>query len=273
VIRELEIGDLAGCLDMAVSRDWGAEEHKWRLLFDVGTVFGYVEDHAVVGTLVSTSYEPGVVALSMMLVAESYERRGIGRALLSHALDHAGAGAVVYLSATPMGQPLYERLGFVKLLDETLHVGAWAAGHATGTTREATPDDLTAIAALDTAVFGADRFELVRRLPSFDERLRVIWRAGSVVGYGGAWMNIDTTYIGPVIAESFDDTCALIDDLAGPAPGRVRIDLTHDRAELRDWVTKRGLEPIADTWVMVHEGRTLPGDRARLWAPVMQALG
>jgi hypothetical protein len=94
-----------------------------------------------------------------------------------------------------------------------------------------------------------------------------------VVAYGGAWLNIDTTYIGPIVAASLEDAQALIEDLAAPAHGPVRIDLTHDRAELREWVTERGLEPIGDTWIMVHEGRTLPGDRARLWAPVMQALG
>ena len=122
-------------------------------------------------------------------------------------------------------------------------------------------------------MFGADRFHLVRRLPGFMERMRVIWRGGTVAGFGGAWLNIDTTYIGPIVAETLEDAQALIEDLAAPAPGPVRIDLTHDRAELRDWVIERGLAPVADTWIMVHEGRTLPGDRARLWAPVMQALG
>src|SRR5205814_7859281 len=112
---------------------------------------------------------------------------------------------------------------FAKLADETIHVGPWAAGHETGLTREATPDDLTAIAALDTAVFGADRFDLVRRLPAFGDRLRVIWRAGEIVGYGGAWLNIDTTYIGPVIASSLEDAQALIEDLAAHAPGPARI--------------------------------------------------
>jgi hypothetical protein len=241
-------------------------------LFEVGTVLGFFDEDGLVGTVVSTRYEPGVVALSMMLVASRREREGIGRQLLSEALERAGAGAVVYLSATPNGQPLYEKLGFLKLFDETIHVGAWAAGHSSGLTRAATPDDLPAIAALDTAVFGADRFELMRRLPAFSERLRVIWRGGAVVGFGGAWQNIDTTYIGPVVAESVEDAQALIEDLAGPAHGPVRIDLTHDRTELREWVVERGLAAFSDTWVMVHEGRTLPGDRARLWAPVMQAL-
>ena len=95
-------------------------------------MLGFVDDEGLVGTVVATRYEPSVVALSMMLVAERRERQGIGRQLLSEALERAGAGAVVYLSATPFGQPLYERLGFAHLVDETIHVGPWAAGHSSG---------------------------------------------------------------------------------------------------------------------------------------------
>lgn len=227
----------------------------------------------LVATLVLTRYEPGVVSLSMMLVAKRRERQGLGQRLLSHALERAGADAVVYLSATPNGQPLYRKLGFEKLEDVTTHSGAFAAGHESGLTRPATPADLAAIAALDTAVFGADRGYLMARLPSFAEQTRVIWRGGAIVGFGGAWRNVDETYIGPLLADSLTDAQALIEDLAGSVAGPVRIDLSHERAELREWVTERGLAGRNDTWNMVHEGRTLPGDRARLWAPVMQALG
>ena len=51
----------------------------------------------------------------MMLVEEPHRCRGIGRALMVHALDRLDSAGVrtVRLDATPVGRPLYESLGFV----------------------------------------------------------------------------------------------------------------------------------------------------------------
>ena len=110
-IRRLTIDDLTGCLELAANRDWPREEHKWRLLFDVGEVYGIVEPGAgVVATTIVTRYGGGA-AISMVLVAARHERKGLGGRLMRHALERSGDGAVM-LYATEFGRPLYERLGF-----------------------------------------------------------------------------------------------------------------------------------------------------------------
>jgi hypothetical protein len=62
-VRRLTLDDLPGCLDLAADREWPREEHKWRLLFEVGDVLGIVETgEAVVGTTVITRYDPVLYA-------------------------------------------------------------------------------------------------------------------------------------------------------------------------------------------------------------------
>ena len=94
-IRRLSRADLAACVELTVDRDWPPEPDKWRLLFAVGEVYG-VDDPAggLAGTVVLTRYGRGLAAVGMMVVASRHSRRGLGRRLLSFALEQAD-GAVI----------------------------------------------------------------------------------------------------------------------------------------------------------------------------------
>ena len=67
-----------------------------------------------VGTVMTSRFGP-VAWVAMMLVEERFRGRGIGRALMVHALSDLDARAIrsVRLDATPLGRPLYESLGFI----------------------------------------------------------------------------------------------------------------------------------------------------------------
>lgn len=281
-IQPLTIADLPGCLALARDRDWLPEERKWRLLFDLGTVYG-TRDPAgeLAGVTVLTRYGAGFAVIGMMLVATRYGGRGLGRALLTRALADAG-GATVFLHATPIGRPLYEKLGFVPAGVSHTHLGAFRADGparpaipavAPGRSRSAGPGDLMAIRRLDAEAYGTDRAHLVRRLPGFTDQLRVTERLGVITGYAGGYRSVRYTSIGPVIAETVDDAKTLIADVAGAIDGPVRIDLGDRHQQLREWAAGHGLEPGVSSAAMVLGGRPLPGDRARCFAPVMRALG
>jgi GNAT superfamily N-acetyltransferase len=276
-VGRLTAADLPACLALALDRDWGAEAHKWRLLFEVGEVFGMQDDAGdLVATVVLTRYPPGAAVISMVLVATRLERRGIATRLMTHVLDHAGPGPV-YLYATEHGRPLYEKVGFAAVDGMTTYVGRLEpAGAATAppVSRPALAEDLPAILALDAVAFGADRSDLVARLPIFAEQVRVLERDGRITGYAGAWRNVDTVVIGPVIADDVADAQALIAELAAGVPrDRIRLDVEHRHDELRAWLTDRGVPAVFDTSLMVRGARELPGNRRRLFLPVMQALG
>jgi GNAT superfamily N-acetyltransferase len=273
LVQPLSLDDLPGCLALARDRGLLPEERLWRLLFAVGTVYGLrAGEGGLAGAVVLTRYGRELAALGMLLVAARCGGQGLGRRLMTHALAEAG-DATVFLHATEIARPLCAKLGFVPAGTTHTHAGEFASpGGATGS-RPAEQGDLPAIRELDARCHGADRACLVRFLPGFTEHLRVVGRHGFVTGYAGGWRNAGHVVIGPVIAGSADDARTLVADIAGAVAGPVRLDLGGRHPQVREWATGHGLAPRASSAVMVRGGRSLPGDRARWFAPVMQALG
>lgn len=281
-IERLRPDDLAACLALAEDREWLPEAHKWRLLFDVGTVYG-LRDGAgeLIGTTVLTRYGSGLAAISMVLVASRYGRRGLGRRLMSHVLGEAG-GATVFLNATPLGRPLYETLGFVQIGTTHTHVGVLEpaapagkgdAAYDDAASDDAVPGDLAGMFRLDAEVTGADRGHVLRRLPDFADRIRVVRRRGTVSGFAATWRNVDNVVVGPVIARDEADARTLIGDIAATVDGPVRLDLDGRHPALREWAAGRGVPEHGSTTVMAYGASALPGDRDRWFVPLMQALG
>jgi GNAT superfamily N-acetyltransferase len=279
VIERLTLEHLPGCLDLASDRDWSREEGAWRLLFDIGDVVGIVEpDGSVVGTAAVARVPPSA-ALSMVLVAERRERRGLGGALVRAALERAGNGRM-YLFATEYGRPLYERLGFEITGSVTTHAGRWHRGpddaarparDANSGSRPARDDDWDAIAALDAAVVGVDRRNVIERLDAFASEVRVVERDGRIVGYGARWSRAESVQIGPIIAPDLATARILIADLAVPdAP--LRLDVNGPHRQLMTWVQSHGLAPYPPSARMDY-GPPPPRDETRLFAAFMQPLG
>ncbi|MEV7009062.1 GNAT family N-acetyltransferase [Streptosporangium sp. NPDC051022] len=271
-IRELTPGDLEACLEVAADRGWDREERKWRFLLECGRGYGLVDSGGeLLATAVLTRYGTRTAAISMVLVASRYARRGLGRRLVGHVAERAG-GATVFLNATEMGRPLYERLGFRVTSAVTMHLGTFT-GKPSERSRPAVPRDLMATADLDAEVVGADRAALLVRYAGFAEQIRVIDDGGRVTGYAGMWRNVHNTVIGPVIAANLADARALIADLAAQAGGPVRVEVEKRRTGLAGWLEGHGVTATMRTSDMVLGGGPLPGDRSRFFAPVMSALG
>jgi GNAT superfamily N-acetyltransferase len=272
-ISRLAYEDLDACLELAADREWQPEWRKWALLFEVGEVYA-IRDPAggLAGSVTLTRYGPDLAIVSMMLVASRFGGRGLGRRLMTHVLAQAG-DATVFLYATPLGRPLYEKLGFRSISTVTTSVGRFTAPAAAGGTRPAQERDLDAILALDAAANGVDRSELLTGYFRLAEQLRVLERHGAVRAYAAAAGNVDTVVVGPLIAPDLDAARALISDVAGAIDAPVRLDLDQRHDGLLEWAEQRGVAPRFDTALMVHGDRELPGARERLVLPVMQALG
>ena len=268
-IRTLTLADLPACLALAADRDWQPEAHKWRLLIEGGEAFGIDDEDGggLAGSVVLTRYGDALAAVGMMLVAARREGRGLGRRLMTHLLDRAG-DATVFLTATPLGRPLYEKLAFRPIGTVTSHTGRFAGGPA-GVSRPAVPADLPAILALDAEAYGGDRSGLLRRYLAQAERVRVVERDGRVAAYGAALRNTVTTSLGPVIGGD----AGLLADLAAGHDRVVRVDLDHRFGDLIAFARGAGLEPGNSVTLMVRGAPALPGDRARVTAPMMMAVG
>ncbi|MFD0538306.1 GNAT family N-acetyltransferase [Actinomadura luteofluorescens] len=183
--RRLGIDDLAACQRLAEDRDWGREDRKWRFLFSVGDVYGIDDGEGELAAVtVSTPYGRDVAAISMVLVAKRYERRGLGGRIMRHAMDNTETKSFC-LTATEYGRPLYERLGYRSVGLCTTYTGTGEGPTGRGVSVPAEADDMPAVHALDTEVFGADRSRLVDGLPSFCETFHVVRDESGLQGFRG----------------------------------------------------------------------------------------
>ncbi|MFE2755902.1 GNAT family N-acetyltransferase [Actinosynnema sp. NPDC059335] len=258
-MRVLTPDDLPACVRLASDRGWPEEPAKWAFLLRVGTGFGLFEGDELIGTTIVTRFGDAHAAVSMVLVASAHGGRGWGRRLVGHALEFAGT-PVVSLHATSFGKPLYEKLGFRSVGRVTAHVGEFR-GAAPGTSRPLAEADRARVVAVDAEVFGADRSGMWEELFGFAERVRV-----ADDGFAAAWRNGDVTMVGPVVASSAARAAELVADLAS---GVVRVDVRDPW--LGAWLARHGV-PARFTVDLMVRGE-FGGDRARLFAPVMQALG
>jgi GNAT superfamily N-acetyltransferase len=275
-IRRLGPEDHKHCVALSLDRGWSPEEAKWALLLEETEAFGVgAPDGGLAGAVVLARYAPDLASVGMMLVAGRYARRGLGRALMTHLLAEAG-NATVTLFATDAGKPLYSQLGFRAVRTNASFVGGFrqAARPARGAggSRPATDADMRAILGFDKAAFGGDRGYLLRRLPAFAERMRVLETADGITGYAAAWRNGNVAVIGPVVAASAAAARRLITDLVAEVRGPVRLDLDPDRPELPEWALNRGLEPVSRTTVMAHGAWPRRGEHRRLFTPISVAL-
>src|SRR5690606_32161796 len=101
-----------------------------------------------------------VAWISMMLVEESLRGRGIGRALMEQALMHVDASGIptVRLDATPLGRPLYEKLGFRADFPLVRYAGI---PDDPGAAEGILPVSVSSASALDQRVTGTNRRQLL----------------------------------------------------------------------------------------------------------------
>ncbi|MCP4512974.1 MAG: GNAT family N-acetyltransferase, partial [Fuerstiella sp.] len=124
VVRAMREDDLADADRLRAVAGWNQMPADWlRILrYQPDGCFVATISDAVVGTVTTTSYphhvaigEPVPLAwIGMMLVHPDQRRKGIASALMRRSVDYLNESGVqcIKLDATPVGEPVYARLGF-----------------------------------------------------------------------------------------------------------------------------------------------------------------
>jgi hypothetical protein len=153
---------------------------------------------------------------------------------------------VIKLDATPAGQPVYQKLGFVAEFGLLRMTGDKLAGFA----REREPAelrrmqsvDLPEVVSLDASVMGTDRPELIQRL--FQENPEASWIIRNKDGLAGAALVRRGTrfnHIGPVQATSLTDAKVIISRLVDQLRAEsIVLDVVASQQELVDWLLAAG---------------------------------
>jgi hypothetical protein len=204
----------------------------------------------------------------MVLVEESLRGQGIGKALVSHALEFLDRSDIrtVRLDATPLGLPLYEKLGFVPEYRLDRYRGQLPGAQVPSSARSLAADSIDGILALDRAVTGTDRGKMLRRLVAErPETLRVVQRGDRIDGFLMARPGSVAVQIGPCIADA-ESGVALLEEAWRTCAGRaVFVDIPTDHAEAQALAQAAGLS-VQRHLMRMRRGEKLVEQRASLWA-------
>ena len=252
---------------------WPHRLEDWQMALAISEGFAAVDgDGTVAGTILLTPYGEDCATINMVIVDEAMRGRGLGRRLMDAALTRAGERSL-RLTATAEGLPLYRKLGFVETGTVVQHQGIVGPVAAPDHTEAATPADITAIAELDRAAYGADRRNLIAELDRRGQ-FAVIRRDGRVSAFAALRAFGRGEVVGPVVAPELADAPALIAHFASRRTGAfLRVDTTEETG-LGPRLTELGLAHVGGGIAMARPddiGRGAPG--VTTFALVNQAFG
>jgi GNAT superfamily N-acetyltransferase len=275
-IRPFTPADLPHGLRLSRQAGWNQTEADWRRVVELQPdgAFVAIAEGRPVATLACALY--GEVAwIAMMLVEEAFRGRGIGRALMTRALAFVEASGVptARLDATPLGQPLYESLGFVP--EYTL------ARHGGRPSESATPSpgppldhaSPAGLHAFDRHTAGYDRGRLLDRLMAeFPEAVRVARTDDEVRGYALSRPGFHASQVGPCLADNDSGADLLHDALSRHAGRPVFVDIPTDHDAALAVAASRGLAIQRDL-LRMYRGAPIAEHHAGIWAIAGPELG
>jgi len=260
-IRTMTHDDVPMGMRLKEQAGWNQLPADWHRFIDLEPTGCFVanSDGDDIGTVTTCTFE-SVAWIAMMLVDESMRGRGIGRALMQHALDYLdGRGiASIRLDATPLGRPLYEKLGFVAQFEITRFAGAPLGGKPARLQHSF--DD--GMYALDRHATATERGKLLRRLIADEpDTVRTIPGEGYLLSRPGS----KATQIGPCIAQPAYGRTLLDDAMSRFAGQSVIIDVPAGNAAAVNRTRAAGLQPTR-TLMRMTRGNMIDEHIDQLWA-------
>jgi ribosomal protein S18 acetylase RimI-like enzyme len=190
---------------------WNQTAADWYRFLDASPAGCFVaeEDARVRGTAATISYENRFAWIGMVLVDSEYRKQGIGTQLLKKTIKYLDQRKIptMKLDATPQGQPLYRKLGFVTENE----IERWILKRPRNTIASIgsscqlslTEVQLEPILKFDQEVFGADRSFLLRSLRDRSPDLAMgVWSDGFPQGYVFGRSGLFADHLGPWMAKS-----------------------------------------------------------------------
>lgn len=280
--RSLGSADIASAMALSAEAGWNQVAADWRIFIENGCALAIANsDGELVATAAILPHGGRFAWISMVLVAAPYRRRGFATWLLRHCVATLLAqGLTPVLDATDTGRPLYLSFGFADCwgLHRMVARAELAVDSATTTcgitVRPLMPQDWARIVAYDTAIFGAEREKLLRRLAyRLPVAAHVAEHAGEIAGFllgrDGRAMN----QLGPLAADSENIARALLGHALASLPAPVVIDLPDRHANLRAWLIGMGFSAERPLTRMVRGQSIAFDDTSRLFAIAGPELG
>jgi len=273
-IRPLTIDDLPFGHRLSTAAGWNQLLADWAraVALDSSASFIGTLDGIDVGTVTAVAFD-SIAWVGLMLVEPQARGKGVGRALMERVLDVLDGRRVrsIRLDATPLGQPLYETLGFREDFPLHRYTGTPSHPHRTNTIGqdlrivEATSADMPRIADLDEQVTATRRRMLLERL-RLERPIggRIALRGDCLAGFVLERSGRLGTLVGPCCGDSEAGAALLATSLESLIGTPVLADIPDAHHEARSLVTRHGLEAVRPLTRMTR-GEPVREDVARMW--------
>jgi GNAT superfamily N-acetyltransferase len=247
-IRLMTPADVPFGMRLKEQAGWNQTAADWQRFLDLEPdgCFLALWDGAAVGTVTTCTFGP-VAWVAMMLVDPALRGRGIGRALMMHALAYLEGHGVrcVRLDATPLGEPLYAKLGFAPQYTLTRYEGVLpAAGPETDCVTPLHAAQFEELRRFDRDVTGTDRTRLLDRLIA--ERpgeVHIVGEGSAVAGYLCTRPGTRALFVGPCLATGSAGPALFADLCRRHAGERIFLDVPDGNRPAVAEATQLGLVP------------------------------
>lgn len=275
-LRPAGFSDADACQRLSTAVGWPHRREDWEFALSLGQGFTLSIEDQLVAVGLWWGFGATHATLGTIIVAPDRQGQGIGKVLTEH-LIAATEDRTLGLVATPQGEPLYARYGFIAIDEVRQHQGDWpelAAPvlAANEVMRPATAADLPLLAQLDSEATGLPRAPVLEALLARGHAI-LIERNGAPAGFGFLRRHGRGWLIGPVAALDDAAACNLIAALLAARRGDfVRIDVPA-RTGLGAWLGECGLPLVASGVVMARGSAPAAAGPAHRFALVNQAMG
>lgn len=252
-IRTMTEKDIPAGMRLKDIAGWNQTEADWRIFLNASRDGCFVAevDGVVRGTAATIIYGGRFAWVGMVLVDAEYRGHGTGTILLKKCIEYLDSIHVpcIKLDATPLGKPIYERLGFAT----EYQLERWTLNRRKeDLPRRGQVDPgeslpaplLERVLQADAEAFGADRSGILRAMHRAEPRFTDgVWNAGAMEGYAFGRRGSFADHLGPWIAKDEGTGQRILDRfLAQSSRETVVTDCSKANPFIRRILQARGFE-------------------------------
>jgi GNAT superfamily N-acetyltransferase len=262
-VRAMQHADIEAGLRLCRTAGWDQVRRDWLRFLDGpdSAVRAAVHGSHVMATIATIRYGAQFGWIGMVLVDPAAQGRGIGSVMIGQAIDSLHDMATVRLDATPAGRIVYQKHDFVDECTLTrMEAISVKVDHPSRTiVRAMTRGELPEVTAMDRAVFGAPRSNLLEWMyDGAPEFAFVAERHGNLCGYLFGRHGHQYEHLGPLVSDDLNVAMHMVQACLSPHQDQAFVIDTPDYNE--GWIRfleTTGFRPQRP-FIRMHRGRSGP---------------